>query len=73
MFMDFLSFPPADGVVLIDPEYLKERKGEKSAALIFPSLTELYRNSQVLSCFLIFERSRLQIFNQQIQLNFMFV
>lgn len=36
IFMDFLSFPPADGVVLIDPEYLKERKGEKSAALTFP-------------------------------------
>uniref|UniRef100_A0A671W933 Beta-arrestin-1 n=1 Tax=Sparus aurata TaxID=8175 RepID=A0A671W933_SPAAU len=34
--MDFLSFPPADGVVLIDPEYLKERK-------VFVTLTCAFR------------------------------
>lgn len=28
-------FPLADGVVLIDPEYLKERKGEKCSPLTF--------------------------------------
>lgn len=31
LLVDFLTFLGADGVVLIDPEYLKERKGETSA------------------------------------------
>ncbi len=30
LFFDSVASLPADGVVLIDPEYLKERKGEKS-------------------------------------------